>query len=263
MSAPSPLLLTVLFIAANAFSLQAGEIIFNELSMELSGKEELLEDSRLSLDVEIMAQSIDEAILYGSLRDLPGTVQSILLLTKDGGHTWREAMKPQYGSRVVALSWRERQWAYAAIDWAIEGPGWELSLFVSSDGGSNWKKLSTIKKPYYWYQVEGFSFSGNLGFVHLFCDITEMLPPGRGSHQSYITKDRGMTWIEKSSRFKDPSPLVHRASLAEDGSLWWLEQKRWSSSLLIKREDPRDGKIRSIHLPKYYTLRDGRVQAID
>ena len=135
LSLPLSLLITLLLPFSSP--LQAQQLNFAPLPQEQAQRPEL-EDTKLLLTTKVAALSKEKAILYGVLTAPFGAVQSVLLLTRDGGKSWQETLPAQISSDVVAVCWATESDVFAAVDFAVEGPGWEIQLFASRDGGETW-----------------------------------------------------------------------------------------------------------------------------
>src|SRR6185436_16101431 len=100
----------------------------------------------LTLDAGIYALSKDIVFLFGSLYNAPGTQQSTILLSDDGGKHWIEVMDPQKGSSVLDFQMLDTGEGWALVMWVVEGPGAPI-LFHTKDFGKTWMKLSEVPKP--------------------------------------------------------------------------------------------------------------------
>ena len=50
---------------------------------------------------------------------------------------------------VYAGATIDRKWTWGVIDDDVEGPGWDLNIVFSSDGGRSWRSIGTVTKPIY------------------------------------------------------------------------------------------------------------------
>ena len=247
-------LLVILLFALATTTLFGQNIVFRPFSKELIESRELHE-TEISLRVRVSARSSSAAILFGALTAPFGAIRSVLLITDDGGKNWREAMPPQDSYEVVGLSWATDKDVFAAVDFAVEGPGWEIQLFASRDGGQNWTERTALKKPYYWCLLDQIAFKGNLGIVSMSCD-KEIAEPNE-HERTYVTLDGGRSW--RQTVFKVSSTKASSsASRSNDGTLWWLEDKGEHYSL--HRID-KQGKTVKLNIPIIYGLQESILTA--
>ena len=214
----SAILFLLLLLTTTAF----GQVINFSKIEESQAQRAELKETKLHLTTRVAAHSKDKAILFGVLTAPFGAVQSVLLLTTDGGNSWQETLPAQYSSEVVGVSWASEQDVYAAVDFAVEGPGWEIQLFASRDGGKTWTERTALKKPFYWCQLDQMVFRGKTGLLSVSCD-KEIAEPN-AHERTFVTTDGGRTF--RHSLFKvPPTKLFRKVSRGNDKVLWWLEDK--------------------------------------
>jgi hypothetical protein len=84
----------------------------------------------------------------------------------------------------------------AVVDHVVEGPGAELILLYSSDGGEHWELRGCLKKPHYFALLETFEVSSkNDASIVMFLDDSPTPELPAGFYQSQ-TNDGGRTWSD-------------------------------------------------------------------
>jgi hypothetical protein len=171
----------------------------------------------------ITAYDSDLAIIHGTMRAAVGPLRSKLMVTADSGLSWKETLPAQDGSDVVAISFADKDRVFAAVEWALEGPGWAVRIFRSLDSGNSWTELPPIQKPDYLFTLDGFVMGKSVGILSLYGD--SVTRPGT-QDISYLTEDGGMSWREKKIQ-RQPSPVCCRpyVSRGRDGSLWRINSR--------------------------------------
>lgn len=131
------------------------------------------------------------------------------------------------GWQVVDLgkSFLRHRWIHAAVaptkgcywgllEFAAAGPGWEIAVLLSVDGGRSWSHVASLKKPDYEATLESFEMDirgqGRLRLVS-----TKESAPGTRRIYTYKTSDWGRTWRKSAS--VEVSVLVD-ASPSPEGS---------------------------------------------
>jgi len=99
----------------------------------------------------------------------------------------------QYGWEYVARNHKRTQ-MIAVLDCQIAGPGWELVILASSDGGQTWELRSTLRKVCYYAGFHDFVMDRNgKGRLTILLDddYTDNIKAGL---YHYRTTDAGYTW---------------------------------------------------------------------
>ena len=126
-------------------------------------------------------------------------------------------------------------WIWAVAEFSIEGPGWELPILASDDGGATWFHLATVPKPYYLAEFESLRMRADgTGTLTMFLEdygqigdsggrardwweivrswrSDEVPPmPQRRGHYVWHTTDHGRTWTGPAIEEDDLESLEAR-----------------------------------------------------
>ena len=164
---------------------------------------------------------------------LPSVTEARPGLLDSSGGTWTVGSfddEEQGGWAWVTAAAGCRQLA-GAVDTRVESPGWEVHFLVSQDGGRTFARTGTLKKPYYFAQVAGFTLdergAGEL-VLALDDDYGAGVQPGV---YRYETSDFGAVW--SGPRIEPPTPQAPRAGglrLETSVDLRSLEPRRRAES---------------------------------
>jgi hypothetical protein len=172
------------------------EIRFQDLEPSFAQSildDELAEEQGASLYLEaVYALDKSTVFLYGKIGATYG--RSALLRSGDGGHTWREVMRPILGNSVLSFTFAEDGFGWVIAGWTVEGPG-PLSLHRTADYGQTWEWLSNIHSvfgvPY------GMAFfdeqKGHIKIAYFSAN------PYSDRLAVLTTTDGGGTWVETNS----------------------------------------------------------------
>lgn len=220
------LLLAMLFQAPTRAALIRFERFSDEaLEARVAGLEARACPLRLELD-GVHAIDANTALVYGDI-DEASAFRSVLLRSADGGHSWKEVMKPVTGSTVLALSFPTEAHGFAFVEWIVEGPG-DLLLYGTGDAGSTWDRVSEVPRPHNLDEAISYGCSSPLR-----CTVTLQCEHG-GGHIAE-TLDGGRTWrVSRASR-----NVSSRASVSQDragdGTAWRLANSSDSAIRVSRR----------------------------
>ena len=110
--------------------------------------------------------------------------------------SWRSIALPyQKHHFVYAARTADGDRAYAIVENTPEGPGHELPLFMSDDGGRTWKQIASIKKPYWMGYFHDFTMDKD-GRGALTIELETEVITGLALRGLFTTttKDWGKTW---------------------------------------------------------------------
>jgi hypothetical protein len=94
----------------------------------------------------------------------------------------------------------EKGYLWGFLEWTIEGPGHEIPVVFSDDGGKTWRHVASIKKPSYLAWFHSFKMGPNgKGTVEMLLDGPPF--PEIRRMFTYVTSDWGRTW-KRSGRPK-------------------------------------------------------------
>lgn len=193
------------------------------------------------LAVVLFPRDDGRALLAGCLRAAVGPVRSLVLVTGDGGRTWREPLPAVPAHDVVTVRWSSPDRCLVALQWAVEDPGWELRLFASADAGETWRELAPVRKDGYLDCLRGLAFDGSVGVV-AFDPFDEGSPEGPKPPYALATTDGGLTWR------RSPAPRILPHAALPDTRGWSCRED--GDDLVIER----DGAGIVARLPKHHRI---------
>jgi photosystem II stability/assembly factor-like uncharacterized protein len=167
-------------------------------------KEELMELNDIEVSKIAFADPLHGWLLF-SMPHFPHGNAGLLLVTSDGGRTWKKADNyPAPNSADMMLLTRTEGWIFGAIN-PTEPPN---SLFVTRDGAKSWQELSmhdtnvqqwpamsqTIEGAY--CDVYGLPMFSDRAHGFLQTDCSAELPDNNSTHTTVLlaTNDGGRTW---------------------------------------------------------------------
>lgn len=167
----------------------------------------------------------DTVFFFGEFRTSAASIRSFLLRSGDGGKIWREVMLPVYGSEVIEMFFYDAHVGWALVGWTTEGPG-DLTLYGSTDGGKNWRKLSNIPKLHFsgWPISMTFSDRRN-GVIKILFD--ESGDPRTDGLLTLSTKDGGRRWHEDSHLSLDQYKRVNKGAESEERVVKGKDNSQW------------------------------------
>jgi len=211
--------------------------------------------------------------LAGGYRHAAGPLRSVVLVSRDGGRTWRET-GPAF---AVSQAWNLRTFGRSNV-WVIatftqEGCSTPEVLLTSDDAGRTWSTTrldgASQGQPLCWVSRFGFddaahgllSVSGSMGKIY-----------------TYATEDGGRTWKRLWVANRDlgltdpfdaalpPAPAASSAPLWEGrgsechfvGAVRYREERDWV--VIESRDDSADAVwTERSRIPVHYLVREGRL----
>lgn len=114
-----------------------------------------------------------------------GTEWRTMIETPFAGSRWQYAARSTEGSRV-----------YAITDQEVEGPGGDLPILVSEDGGWTWVHMASIKKPNYLSVLQSFTLDsdGHGTLTVVLGDVESIVGTHMRAYFTSLTTNWGRTW---------------------------------------------------------------------
>lgn len=255
----SPLLFTLVFFVSGC-----QEKVPTRLTEKWQQKEEeVLRSCRQHLGpntrIHLSASCVDSynggvILLGGSYRDPAGSYRSALLISMDGGRSWRDTNTWLVGSEVIRIYWLDSERAWMMTCWSIEGGQAPYHVFGTTDGGRNWKRLSEalpehIETSLCW--PIDFSFANALDGQVTFRSTL-------GDVCTYKTVDGGINWtlVERRKRNDGEEEKAGPASPHSRRKNLYKAETDWRSGIIkIMKQNVGEGTWSIIGiLPYYYRL---------
>jgi hypothetical protein len=99
-------------------------------------------------------------------------------------------------SHVAAAPGKGYYWGF--LEYTVEGPGWEIPIILSMDGGRTWSHAASIKKPDFEAMFHSFEMDTK-GRGRLRVTSDKDCAPGTRKIFTYVTSDWGRTWRRSPS----------------------------------------------------------------
>jgi len=217
-------LLAIAVMATVGNSLQNGPPQPMRLQKFSRDLEWLREEKLIEVSFDILPLDKQNALLYGSLRDLGGTVGSLMLRSEDGGRNWAEVMAPVRGSGVWELAYTASGMLWALVVWQQESPA-DARLYKSEDKGKTWRWVTKLKKRYHdgWPENLRF-FDDKHGLLEMY--YGDQAGPENEGLWTLETNNGGRSWHE-----------IRRITLAEYEEREKKEEERRDSSNIVRARD--------------------------
>jgi hypothetical protein len=147
-----------------------------------------------------LAATGERLFVFGAFQTPTVTVRSFILLSQNGGKTFKEIGPPFHAGEVIDIVFPDATCGFALIGQTTAGPG-ELRLLRTTDSGKTWEILPIIPKGHSTGRLVRFSFtSPTHGEIVL--AYTDENP--QNLRQVLVTEDGGLTWQAFETKF-DPS----------------------------------------------------------
>jgi photosystem II stability/assembly factor-like uncharacterized protein len=174
-------------------------------------------------------------LVSGNIHSSTGTINSILLMSEDGGSTWKEPAARIRGSALDQLQFYDLQhgWAAGETQYPLSRDPFFL---VTSDGGASWRQRPVTDDggP---GTVQSFWFD-SAQHGELVVDAGRTSSGGR--YISYESQTGGESWMVRSTVNQLPrikgapgqsTDLALRLQAGKDGKAWQIEKRdgaQWS-----------------------------------
>lgn len=186
--------------------------------------------------------------------------RSFLLRSDDGGLSWKEVLRPFYGNCAGDLTFVGDRLAWVIVEWSIEGPD-DPKLFHSTDGGQNWRKITTLPKRHHMdspIRIE--FFDAKRGIL----EMSEMNEKGEYDVGVLRTDNGGRAWrrVKKISQAeydkKNGNEAEPKFYTARDGSQWQVVSLHDCTGILRRNSEKEEWRAIS-RLSVKYRHAKGRV----
>ena len=160
----------------------------------------LRDDTKLRLWPSVLGALDDQVLLLGgSFRTPAASCRSALLISRDGGRTWKDTAVWRTGGKVVDIDVLDKRHAWVLTEHSIEGDMGPYHVWRTSDAGRSWKRCGTELPLKHigidW--VESWSFQD--------ARTGEIVVAGTmGERLTYQTVDGGQTWKETKAEVFEP-----------------------------------------------------------
>jgi hypothetical protein len=201
-------------------------ITFAQFAMERSPLSDQTSNSSIRLWIGgVRGISRDKALLYGSLSVGAGDIRCLILLTADGGRSWREVMVPEELSTTSELFFLGDGIGWAVVLRTPEGIE-SANLYQTYNHGRNWQLVGPLPNHGQGsFQTLGLRFA-DLNHGEIWAETIDYVDGGHEREQFCLctTNDGGITWTWTSmcceadkAEFKW---LFYGISTANDGTQW-------------------------------------------
>ncbi|MCK5000875.1 MAG: hypothetical protein KAS23_15135 [Anaerohalosphaera sp.] len=148
------------------------------------------EDEVISLRIhEITSLPGGEIFLGGSYCNQANTIHTALLVSQNGGQTWKDAGIKVYGCGVMNFQTFGLSHVWAISTYLQEGCHGPVSLLYSTDAGQSWSARSLD----FIGQDQGLDWVQQFQFFDQFHGLL-IITGSTGPSRIYITSDGGKTW---------------------------------------------------------------------
>jgi hypothetical protein len=146
------------------------------------------------MKVSLAISEAPNPVLFGCISDdSHSDIRPQIIVRLD--HQWRQAtLRDLQGDEFVYAGYcKPRNEYFAILQFAVEGPGQDLDIIHSTDGGRTWSMLASVTMPHYWAAFAGFRMerNGRGELTVRYDDDNESVPRG---YYHYHTADGGRTW---------------------------------------------------------------------
>jgi hypothetical protein len=215
----------------------------------------LPDDVEISLSVSWIEPTGNGTVyLGGSYREPAGSYRSALLVSRDGGRTWRDTDAWLTGSMVCAMRSLGRDHVWCLVSWSREGDQAPYFVFSSSDSGRTWQRSRRLPAD--------ITVSLSYPLVFSFTDTGTgllLFESTIGDLCTYQTADGGITWELVSGLRVKPDDLpgsggVSQIENRQDEYRAERDEKR--GVIRILRRDEARASWQSVgEIPYHYRLR--------
>ncbi len=242
-----------------------------------------LEDTMISLRIhEITSLPGGEIFLGGSYYGRASTIHTVLLVSQDGGNTWKDAGFKVDGCGVMNFQTFGLSHVWAIATYLTEGCRSPVSLLRSTDAGQNWSSVSLN----FIDQMSGLDWIGQFQFFDEqrgLLVITDSLD----TYMVYITFDGGKNWEKIMISKKDDSNDIGIERYQQDygrgninkAALWkknlhsykisgWIRVRETDSPgepyIVIESQGvDRKGWKQISQIPRYYKVENDSIIPVD
>jgi len=173
--------------------------------------------------VEVVGAKV---FLTGNLHTATTTLESIVLVSADNGHTWTEPYERMPFTSLEGVQFIDFQRGWIAGETVQPVPRNPFFL-ITGDGGKTWRRLPVFEEDHPG-AVEGFWFGSRDGGRLL---IDSGAPADR--HELYETTTGGTDWVLRS---RSSAPVALHAGHPRDGATdWRIHAERNPSTYRIER----------------------------
>ncbi len=243
--------------------------------------EDVVKKEGLDLVVGIYGVSNDVVFLYGGMSAYDGeykSMQSTLLLSKNGGTSWEEVMNPVSDSYI-----KEFAMLASGVGWALmykplaQNQPYQYSLYKTIDYGASWEEVSVIP-----LSADIFPLALQMIFLDELHGQIDMLYDGGFGYLEFLTtNDGGENWKQSGTYQPDFDGNIPTLSILEsyhslirdssksfslDHSSYWNLKGEYGNPdvdvIVIQRQIyNNDGTedIQKVVLPKHFEYVNGQI----